>query len=94
VIWSCLYASQLNAEPVLDEPVYLTEITCPQRAVRGVNSCLSRRRGQGVEDMARAGTLLVQAGAHPPVLETFVFTADLRVHKSGQAFPQCVFDHL
>merc|ERR1712071_399153 len=28
-----------------------------------------------------------------PVNESFGFTADLRSNTSGQAFPQCVFDH-
>jgi elongation factor 2 len=79
---------------VLDEPVYLTEITRPQGAVTGENLCLIRLRGQEVEDVARAGTPLVQMRAHFPVLGSFGFTADLRVHKSGQAFPQCVFHHL
>jgi len=31
--------------------------------------------------------------AYLPVMESFGFTADLRSHTSGQAFPQCVFDH-
>jgi elongation factor 2 len=31
--------------------------------------------------------------AHLPVMESFGFTTDLRAATSGQAFPQCVFDH-
>jgi elongation factor 2 len=31
--------------------------------------------------------------SHLPVMESFGFTADLRSHTGGQAFPQCVFDH-
>ena len=31
--------------------------------------------------------------AYLPVNESFGFTADLRSHTQGQAFPQCVFDH-
>ena len=31
--------------------------------------------------------------AYLPVMESFGFTADLRSATSGQAFPQCVFDH-
>jgi elongation factor 2 len=31
--------------------------------------------------------------AYLPVAESFGFTADLRSATSGQAFPQCVFDH-
>jgi len=31
--------------------------------------------------------------AYLPVNASFGFTADLRSQTSGQAFPQCVFDH-
>lgn len=31
--------------------------------------------------------------AYLPVIESFGFTATLRAATSGQAFPQCVFDH-
>ena len=31
--------------------------------------------------------------AYLPVMESFGFTADLRSHTGGQAFPQAVFDH-
>src|SRR5699024_4204132 len=31
--------------------------------------------------------------AYLPVMESFGFTEDLRSQTSGQAFPQCVFDH-
>jgi elongation factor 2 len=31
--------------------------------------------------------------AYLPVMESFGFTAELRAATSGQAFPQCVFDH-
>jgi elongation factor 2 len=35
----------------------------------------------------------VQVKAHLPVAESFGFVAALRQQTSGQAFPQCVFDH-
>ena len=31
--------------------------------------------------------------AYLPVVESFGFTSVLRANTSGQAFPQCVFDH-
>jgi len=31
--------------------------------------------------------------AYLPVAESFGFVAELRQNTSGQAFPQCVFDH-
>jgi len=41
----------------------------------------------------RPGTPLYTVKAYLPVNESFGFTADLRSHTGGQAFPQCVFDH-
>lgn len=35
----------------------------------------------------------MQLKAYLPVMESFGFTADLRSHTGGKAFPQCVFDH-
>ena len=31
--------------------------------------------------------------AYLPVMESFGFNGELRAATSGQAFPQCVFDH-
>lgn len=88
-----LYASELAAKPTLQEPVFLVEITCPIDAGSGVYSCLSMRRGHVFEENPREGTPLVQMKAYLPVAESFGFVADLRQQTSGQAFPQCVFDH-
>merc|ERR1712110_850757 len=71
----------------------LVEITCPQDAMSGVYSCLNLRRGCVFEENPREGTPLVQAKAYLPVSESFGFVAALRQQTSGQAFPQCVFDH-
>eukprot|EP01116_Phalansterium_solitarium_P008420 TRINITY_DN22334_c1_g1_i1.p1 TRINITY_DN22334_c1_g1~~TRINITY_DN22334_c1_g1_i1.p1 ORF type:complete len:842 (+),score=282.20 TRINITY_DN22334_c1_g1_i1:96-2621(+) len=87
------YAAQLTAKPRLMEPVFLVEIQCPQTVVGGIYSVMNRRRGQIVEEMQRPGTPLLNIKAHLPVMESFGFTADLRSHTAGQAFPQCVFDH-
>jgi elongation factor 2 len=87
------YAAMLTAQPRLQEPVYLVEIQCPEQAMGGVYSCLNKRRGQVVEETQRPGTPLYNVKAHLPVMESFGFTGDLRAQTSGQAFPQCVFDH-
>lgn len=92
-IRSCLFASELYASPALLEPVFLADITTPQDAVGGIYACLNKRRGQVIAEEPRMGTPLVQVKAYLPVAESFGFTADLRSHTSGQAFPQCVFDH-
>mmetsp|Transcript_28331 Transcript_28331/g.57535 ORF Transcript_28331/g.57535 Transcript_28331/m.57535 type:complete len:101 (+) Transcript_28331:103-405(+) len=52
-----------------------------------------RRRGQVFEENQRPGTPLYNVKAYLPVAESFGFDSDLRAQTSGQAFPQCVFDH-
>jgi len=89
----CLYACQLTAQPKLMEPVYLVEIQCPEHAMGGIYGVLNRRRGHVFAEEQRPGTPLYNIKAYLPVMESFGFTADLRSNTSGQAFPQCVFDH-
>merc|ERR1712125_302115 len=89
----CCFAAEMTAKPTLQEPVFLVEITCPQEAMSGVYSCMQPRRGQVFEENPREGTPLIQVKAFLPVAESFGFVAALRQQTSGQAFPQCVFDH-
>ncbi|CAG8552615.1 794_t:CDS:2 [Paraglomus occultum] len=88
-----LYASVLTATPGLLEPVYLVEIQCPEQAMGGIYGVLNRRRGHVFQEEQRPGTPLYNVKAYLPVNESFGFTADLRSHTGGQAFPQCVFSH-
>merc|ERR1712137_463825 len=88
-----VYASQLTAEPRVLEPVYLVEIQCPEHAMGGIYGVLNRRRGRVFAEEQRPGTPLYTVKCYLPVMESFGFTADLRSHTGGQAFPQCVFDH-
>jgi len=87
------YAAQLTAKPRLQEPVYLVEIQCPETAMGGIYSVLNRKRGQVFEEVNRPGTPIYNVKAYLPVMESFGFSAELRAQTSGQAFPQCVFDH-
>merc|ERR1719198_1264328 len=87
------FASELTAKPTLQEPVFLVEITCPQEVMSGVYNTMNLRRGMVFEENPREGTPLLQVKAHLPVAESFGFVAALRQQTSGQAFPQCVFDH-
>merc|ERR1712176_1732916 len=89
----CCFAAEMTAKPTLQEPVFLVEITCPQEAMSGVYSCMNLRRGCVFEENPREGTPLIQVKAYLPVAESFGFVAALRQATSGQAFPQCVFDH-
>jgi len=87
------FAAEMMGKPTLQEPVFLVEIVCPQVAMSGVYSCMNMRRGCVFQENQREGTPLVQARAYLPVAESFGFVAALRQQTSGQAFPQCVFDH-
>eukprot|EP01120_Amphizonella_sp_Union-15-10_P009291 TRINITY_DN348_c0_g1_i1.p1 TRINITY_DN348_c0_g1~~TRINITY_DN348_c0_g1_i1.p1 ORF type:complete len:840 (-),score=199.80 TRINITY_DN348_c0_g1_i1:52-2571(-) len=89
----CFYACILTASPRLMEPVYLVEIQAPDVAMGGIYSCLNKKRGHVISEEQRPGTPLYNVKAYLPVMESFGFTADLRSQTSGQAFPQCVFDH-
>jgi elongation factor 2 len=88
-----IYAAQLTASPRLMEPVYMVDITAPDTAIGGIYSTLNARRGHVFGQEQRPGTPLYQIKAYLPVMESFGFTSDLRAQTSGQAFPQCVFDH-
>merc|ERR1711931_233108 len=88
-----IYASYLTARPAILEPVYLVEIQCPENAVGGIYGVLNKKRGHVFEDAKVEGTPMYHVKAYLPVMESFGFTAELRAATSGQAFPQCVFDH-
>ena len=87
------YAAFLTANPALQEPMFLVEIQCPAEVVGGVYQCLTGRRGIVISEDPVSGTPLTMVKAYLPVSESFGFTANLRGQTSGQAFPQCVFDH-
>merc|ERR1711988_1345373 len=74
----CCFASEMTANPTLQEPVFLVEITCPQEAMSGVYSCMNMRRGCVFEENPREGTPLIQVKAHLPVAESFGFVSALR----------------
>ncbi|KAG0500459.1 hypothetical protein HPP92_000531 [Vanilla planifolia] len=88
-----VYAAQLTAKPRLLEPVYLVKIQSPEQALGGIYGVLNQRRGHVFEEMQRPGSPLYNIKAYLPVIESFGFSAALRAATSGQAFPQCVFDH-
>ncbi len=54
---------------------------------------LNQKRGHVFEEQQRPGTPIFNLKAYLPVVESFGFTSTLRAATSGQAFPQCVFDH-
>ena len=54
---------------------------------------LARRRGLVKRDTPRAGTPLTVIIATLPVIDSYGFETDLRVHTQGQAFCLTTFDH-
>jgi elongation factor 2 len=87
------FSSMMMADPGLLEPVYLANISVTQDAMGDVYRVLTRRRGRVFNEEHRPGTPQMTLSAYLPVMESFGFTADLRLNTGGQAFPQCTFDH-
>merc|ERR1712166_88078 len=89
----CFYACMLTATPTLLEPIFLVNITAPEGALGGIYSTMNRLRGHVFCEDQRPGTPIYNLQAYLPVLESFGFVSKLREATSGQAFPQCIFDH-
>ena len=83
----------LSPQPRLIEPIYLVEIQCPENAVGNVYSVLNKRRGNIISEERDLSSPLFNIKAYLPVAESFGFSTELRSKTSGQAFPQCIFDH-
>merc|ERR1712232_12692 len=88
-----IFSSMLAGDPGLLEPVYLANISVPQDAMGNVYGVLTRRRGHVFSEEQKPGTPMMTLLAYLPVLDSFGFTADLRSHTGGKAFPQMSFDH-
>jgi len=86
-------ACQHTASPRFVEPIYLVDIATPSDSMGGVYQCMNQRRGVVFAEETVPGTPMLNVKAYLPVSESFGFTADLRSKTSGQAFPQCMFDH-
>lgn len=87
------YASQLTAQPRLQEPIFLVDIQCPEECVGAIYNVVSKRRGVVIEHEPVQGTPLMNIKAHLPVAESFGFNDALKAATSGRAFPQMLFDH-
>ncbi len=83
----------MTASPRFQEPVYLVEIQTPNDVMNGIYQCFSQRKGVIFLEENVMGTPLLIIKGYLPVCESFGFTGHLRSLTSGQAFPQCSFDH-
>jgi U5 small nuclear ribonucleoprotein component len=87
-----VYSSFLMAGPRLMEPVYSVHMTGPADSISGLYTVLMKRRGHVVSDGPVAGTPLYTAKALLPVIDSFGFETDLRIHNQGAASVSLVFD--
>lgn len=88
-----LYATELLAEPSLQEPVFLVEITTPNDLVGKIYGSVASRRATVEDEIQVEGTPLTIMKVYLPVAQSFGFTGYLREKTGGQAFPNMVFDH-
>ena len=65
------YAAQIKAEPRLQEPFFLVEITCPNEVSGNVYSCLTQKRGEIESEEQIYGTPITMIKAFLPVSESF-----------------------
>ncbi|KAI9783457.1 MAG: hypothetical protein M1816_001381 [Peltula sp. TS41687] len=86
------YSSFLMASPRLMEPVYSCSMTGPADSVTSLYTVLGRRRGHVLSDGPIAGTPLYQVKGLIPVIDSFGFETDLRIHTQGQATVSLVFE--
>lgn len=87
-----VYSSFLTAQPRLMEPVYAVHMLGPADAVPALYTVLTKRRGHVLTDGPVAGTPLYAAKALIPVIDSFGFETDLRIHTQGAASVSLVFE--
>ncbi|KAI1962955.1 hypothetical protein LOZ58_002579 [Ophidiomyces ophidiicola] len=87
-----IYFSFLMASPRLMEPIYTCSMIGPADSVAAIYTVLSRRRGHVLTDGPIAGTPLYSVRGLIPVIDSFGFESDLRIHTQGQATVSLVFD--
>ena len=74
------------------EPVFSCTMLGPANAVSALYTVLSRRRGHVLSDAPVPGTPLYSVKGLIPVIDSFGFETDLRIHTQGQATVSLVFD--
>ncbi|CAA6666060.1 unnamed protein product [Spirodela intermedia] len=75
--------------PTARRVIYASQLTAKPRLLEPVYLV----EIQAPEQALGAGYSLYNIKAYLPVIESFGFSSTLRAATSGQAFPQCVFDH-
>ncbi|KAF2772093.1 P-loop containing nucleoside triphosphate hydrolase protein [Teratosphaeria nubilosa] len=86
------YSAFLMASPRLLEPTYRCDMLGPANAVSALYTVLARRRGHVLSDAPVPGTPLYSVKGLIPVIDSFGFETDLRIHTQGQATVSLVFE--
>mgnify|MGYP006077473439 CR=1 FL=1 len=87
------YAAIYMAEPALQEPIFLANITCPQNIVGSIYNVMSMRRGSVESEGEGMAGGVANMRCYLPVAESFGFSQALAEATSGSAFSQLQFDH-
>jgi len=88
-----VYAAIYLAEPALQEPVFLANITCPQAIVGSIYNVMAMRRGSVESEGEGMAGGVANMRCMLPVAESFGFSQALAEATSGAAFSQLQFDH-
>ncbi|KAF1959044.1 P-loop containing nucleoside triphosphate hydrolase protein [Byssothecium circinans] len=86
------YSSFLMASPRLMEPVYSCRMIGPADTKGSLYTVLSKRRGHVLSDESIAGTPLYNVHGLIPVIDSFGFETDLRIHTQGQVSLSLAFE--
>ncbi|PVI08086.1 P-loop containing nucleoside triphosphate hydrolase protein [Periconia macrospinosa] len=86
------YSSFLMASPRLMEPVYSCRMIGPADTKSSLYTVLSKRRGHVLADEPIAGTPLYNVRGLIPVIDSFGFETDLRIHTQGQVGLSLAFE--
>jgi len=86
------YSSFLMAGPRLMEPVYSCTMLGPSNTVSSLYTVLARRRGHVLSDAPVPGTPLYSVKGLIPVIDSFGFETDLKIHTQGAVTLSLVFD--
>ena len=88
----CVYSAFLTGSPRLLEPIYAVSATMPVDAIPHLQMVFGRRRGHVLSETPVAGTPLYRVRGLIPVIDSFGFETDVRIHSQGQALLSLVFD--
>ncbi|KAF5195656.1 Elongation factor, partial [Thalictrum thalictroides] len=88
-----MYASQLNSQPRLMQPIYKVYLQVPFATVGGIYEVLSQRQGRIIDMIPEPFSKSFKVEVWMPVAKSFGLENAIRAATSEYAIIQCVFDH-